>query len=172
MPRRTPAVLASLSSCAMAAFPVLKPGRRSHHMISGPAQCSFPLRPARSLTPFKGAFPSRASGVSLPPRPPRLLPARAKFAGWVFSFDSPTGVLHLSHGALQQSPRWAGSNHQRARGLEEGVWAGGTRGHSRSHSAEPRIGEEPPNIGEGEIADLGVPCRKEHRLWQKGSSNS
>ena len=51
MPRRTRAVLASLSSRAMSAFPVLKPGRHSHHMVSGLARCSFALRPARSLTP-------------------------------------------------------------------------------------------------------------------------
>jgi hypothetical protein len=89
MPRRTRAVLVSLSSCAMAAFPVLKPGRRSHHMISGLAQCSFALWPARSLTPSKEPFPSRAPGVSLPPRPPRLLPAGAKFAGWVFFLTLP-----------------------------------------------------------------------------------
>ena len=63
MPRQTRAVLASLSSCAMAAFPVLKPGRRSHYMISGLAQCSFALRPARSLTPFKGAFSIEGSGL-------------------------------------------------------------------------------------------------------------
>jgi len=62
MPRQTRAVLASLSSCAMAAFPALKPGRRSHYMISGLAQCSFALRPARSLTPFKGAFSIEGSG--------------------------------------------------------------------------------------------------------------
>ena len=31
-------------------------------MISGPARCSFALRPARSLTPFKGAFSIEGSG--------------------------------------------------------------------------------------------------------------
>ena len=92
-----------LAQCSLRPLPaqwqpsVLKPGQRSHYMILGLAQCSFALLPVRSLTPFKGAFFTEGSGVSLPPRPPRLLPAGAKFAGWVFI--SPTGVLRLSHGA-------------------------------------------------------------------------
>ena len=43
-------------------LPVLKPGRRSHYMILGLAQCSFALLPVRSLTPFKGAFSTEGSG--------------------------------------------------------------------------------------------------------------
>ena len=35
MPRRTRAVLPSLASCTMAAFPVLKPGRRPHRYFRG-----------------------------------------------------------------------------------------------------------------------------------------
>jgi len=37
-------------------FPTLRLGRRPHHMVSGLVQCSYILRPARSLTPFTGAF--------------------------------------------------------------------------------------------------------------------
>ena len=101
MPRQTRAVLASLSSCAMAAFPVLKPGRRSHYMISGLAQCSFALRPARSLTPFKGAFSIEGSGLLVASSPAPIA------TGWSEICRVgllPTGVLRLSHGALQQSP--------------------------------------------------------------------
>ena len=59
-PRRTRAVLASPSSCAMAAFRV--EAGSAFAIISGLAQCSFALRPARSLTPFKGAFFIEDSG--------------------------------------------------------------------------------------------------------------
>ena len=102
MPGRTRTVLASLSSCAMAAFPVLKPARRSHYMISGLAQCSFALRPARSLTPFKGAFSIEGSGRLVASSPAPIA------TGWseicrVGLYPLPLGVLRLSHGAPQQS---------------------------------------------------------------------
>ena len=104
MPRQTRAVLVSLSSCAIAAFPVLKPGRRSHHMISGPARCSFALRPARSLTPFKGAFSIEGFGRLVASSPAPIATGWSEICRVGFLFNSPTGVLRLSHGALQQSP--------------------------------------------------------------------
>jgi len=59
MPRQTDALLVSLAWRAMTAFPTLKLGRRPHHMVSGLARCSYVLRPARSLTPFTGAFDTK-----------------------------------------------------------------------------------------------------------------
>jgi len=50
MPRWTWSVLGSLASCPVSAFPTSKLGRRPHHMVSGPARCSFALRPACSRT--------------------------------------------------------------------------------------------------------------------------
>ena len=62
---RTRAVLASLSSCAMVAFPALKGEAGSAfalHDFGTCSECSFALRPARSLTPFKGALSFGRSG--------------------------------------------------------------------------------------------------------------
>jgi hypothetical protein len=87
----------------MAAFPVLKPGRRSHHMISGLAQCSFALRPARSLTPIKGAFSIEGFGRLVASSPAPIATGWSEICRVGFLFNSPTGVLRLSHGALQQA---------------------------------------------------------------------
>ncbi|MGB9276908.1 MAG: hypothetical protein WCC08_16900, partial [Terrimicrobiaceae bacterium] len=89
----------------MAAFPVLKPGRPSHYMISGLAQCSFALRPARSLTPFKGAFSIEGFGRLVASSPAPIATGWSEICRVGFLFNSPTGVLRLSHGALQQSAR-------------------------------------------------------------------
>src|SRR6185503_12010805 len=85
MPRRTDTLPISLTSCIISAFPSFKQGRRPHHMVAGLARCSFALRSARSLTPsLQEPFTPRASGTSLLPCSPRLLPAGAKVAGWVY----------------------------------------------------------------------------------------
>ena len=49
--------------------------------VSRPARRSLTLRPVCSRSPPRGPFPSKASAVSLPPLPLRLLPAGAKGAG-------------------------------------------------------------------------------------------
>ncbi len=93
-----------LASRTMSAFPVLKPGRRSHYMVSGLAQCSFALRPAsladslfRSLL-RQGLRALRYLCTRLDCyRRERKLPG-----GFSVFSDSPTRVLRLSHGALQQ----------------------------------------------------------------------
>jgi hypothetical protein len=99
MPRQTDALLVSLAWRAMTAFPTLKPGRRPHHMVSGLAQCSYILRPARSLTPFTGAFYAKGFEHFIA----SMLASAA--TGWnescrVGFLNSPTGVLRLCHGAL------------------------------------------------------------------------
>ena len=50
--------------------------------VSRPARRSLTLRPACSRSRLMRPFASKASAVSLPPRPLRLLPAEAKVAGW------------------------------------------------------------------------------------------
>lgn len=62
MPRWTPTTFVWLSYCPVPAFPMFELGRHPHQMVSGLAQCSFALRPARSLTLFKGAFYTRGFG--------------------------------------------------------------------------------------------------------------
>ena len=74
-------------------------------MISELARCSLrvtacPLADLLFQRPFT---PGASQAKESPPPTPRLLPAGAKVAGWVFSFDSPTGILRLSHGALEES---------------------------------------------------------------------
>jgi hypothetical protein len=101
LPRRTRAVLLSLSSCTMSAFPVLKPGRHSHRLVSGLAQYSFALRPARSLTPFSGAFYIEGFGRFVASAPASTASGWSESCRVGFVYDSPTGVLRLSHGALQ-----------------------------------------------------------------------
>lgn len=93
MPRWTWTSLVSFASCPMTAFPMSELGRRPHQMVSGPFRCSFALRPARSLTRITGLCHQGARGASSLPRPPRLLPAGTKVAGWDCS---PTGVRRLS----------------------------------------------------------------------------
>src|SRR5690349_6202311 len=73
-------------------------------MISELARCSLrvtacPLADLLFQRPFT---PGASQAKEFPPPTPRLLPAGAKVAGWVFSFDSPTGILRLSHGALER----------------------------------------------------------------------
>src|SRR5262249_32361418 len=50
--------------------------------VSRPARRSLTLRPAGSPSRPRRPSPSKASAVSLPPLPLRLLPAGAKAAGW------------------------------------------------------------------------------------------
>jgi hypothetical protein len=84
IPRRTRAVLASLASRSMPAFPSLQLGRRSPLVFSRLARCSFVLRPVCSLVSFRDLCHQRLQ--------PRLLPSAiapaatggAKVAGWVF----------------------------------------------------------------------------------------
>jgi len=50
--------------------------------VSRPARRSLTLRPACSRSRPRRPFPSKASAVSLPPLPLRLLPAGTTIAGW------------------------------------------------------------------------------------------
>ena len=64
------------------AFPVPWAGRLPRLSVSRPARRSLTLRPACSRSRPRRPFASKASAVSLPPPPLRLLPAGATFAGW------------------------------------------------------------------------------------------
>src|ERR1035441_4325197 len=80
-------------------FPTLRLGRRPHHMVSGLAQCSYILRPARSLTPFTGAFYTKGFEHFIA----SMLASAATGCNEscrVGLLYSPTGVLRLCHGAL------------------------------------------------------------------------
>jgi hypothetical protein len=70
----------SLSSPAVAAFPVKSPGQPPHHFFRGLLDVYSHYSPhTRGIA--KRSFPSKASDGSLPPRLLRLLPAGATLAG-------------------------------------------------------------------------------------------
>jgi hypothetical protein len=71
----------SFNSPTTAAFPEILPGRLPHFGLSRPAQRSRTLRPACSLSRQKRPVASKASTISLPPSPLRLLPAGTTVAG-------------------------------------------------------------------------------------------
>jgi hypothetical protein len=83
LPRRTRAVLASLASRSMPAFPSLQLGRRSPLVFSRLARCSFVLRPVRSLISFRDLCHQRLQPHQLPSAIAPAATGGAKVAGWV-----------------------------------------------------------------------------------------
>ena len=81
LPRRDRVEMMSFNSPTTAAFPEILPGRLPHLGLSRPAQRSLTLRPAYSLSRQMRPVASKASTISLPPSPLRLLPAGTTVAG-------------------------------------------------------------------------------------------